>query len=336
MAELLEVKNLSVTYRSPRGDVQAVRDVSFSLRPGEVLAVVGESGCGKSALCRAVMRLLPDSAAVSGEILVNGVDIAPYRERELQKLRGRLFSLVFQDPLTALNPSMTIGAQIAEAVRVHDRKAPREAVSARVEELMALVGIDRAAERMHAYPHQFSGGMRQRAVLAIALAGNPQILFADEPTTALDVTVQAQILDLLRDVQQKLGTATVLVSHDLGVVASMADRVAVMYAGKVVETGTCEDIFYRNAHPYTQALLKSLPSVDMNKTQRLVSIPGTPPDLLNPPKGCGFGARCTHCMKICHEEQPPVFKVGEGHEAACWLLHPDCPSAAERGEPDEQ
>ena len=238
MAELLEVKNLSVTYRSPRGDVQAVRDVSFSLRPGEVLAVVGESGCGKSALCRAVMRLLPDSAAVSGEILVNGVDIAPYRERELQKLRGRLFSMVFQDPLTALNPSMTIGAQIAEAVRVHDRKAPREAVSARVEELMALVGIDRAAERMHAYPQQFSGGMRQRAVLAIALAGNPQILFADEPTTALDVTVQAQILDLLRDVQQKLGTATVLVSHDLGVVARAADRVAVMYAGRIVEIGT--------------------------------------------------------------------------------------------------
>ena len=191
-------------------------------------------------------------------------------------------------------------------------------------------------EKNRPYPHNFSGGMRQRVVLAIALAGKPHILFADEPTTALDVTIQAQILDLLRDVQRKLGTATVFVTHDLGVVASMADRVAVMYAGKVVETGTCEDIFYRNAHPYTQALLKSLPSVDMNKTQRLVSIPGTPPDLLNPPKGCGFGARCTHCMKICHEEQPPVFKVGEGHEAACWLLHPDCPSVAERGEPDEQ
>ena len=261
MAELLEVKNLSVTYRSPRGDVQAVRDVSFSLRPGEVLAVVGESGCGKSALCRAVMRLLPDSAAVSGEILVNGVDIAPYREHEMQKLRGRLFSMVFQDPLTALNPSMTIGAQIAEAVRVHDRKAPREAVSARVEELMALVGIDRAAERMHAYPHQFSGGMRQRAVLAIALAGNPQILFADEPTTALDVTVQAQILDLLRDVQQKLGTATVLVSHDLGVVARAADRVAVMYAGRIVEIGTAEEVYYDPRHPYTWALLRALPAL---------------------------------------------------------------------------
>ena len=256
---VLEVKNLSVTYRSPRGDVQAVRDVSFSLRPGEVLAVVGESGCGKSALCRAVMRLLPDSAAVSGEILVNGVDIAPYREREMQKLRGRLFSMVFQDPLTALNPSMTIGAQIAEAVRVHDRKAPREAVSARVEELMALVGIDRAAERMHAYPHQFSGGMRQRAVLAIALAGNPQILFADEPTTALDVTVQAQILDLLRSIQQKLGTATVLVSHDLGVVARAADRVAVMYAGRIVEIGTAEEVYYDPRHPYTWALLRALP-----------------------------------------------------------------------------
>ena len=324
MAELLEVKNLSVTYRSPRGDVQAVRDVSCSLRPGEVLAVVGESGCGKRALCRAVMRLLPDSAAVSGEILVNGVDIAPYRERELQKLRGRLFSMVFQDPLTALNPSMTIGAQIAEAVRVHDRKAPREAVSARVEELMALVGIDQAAERMHAYPHQFSGGMRQRAVLAIALAGNPQILFADEPTTALDVTVQAQILDLLRDVQQKLGTATVLVSHDLGVVARAADRVAVMYAGRIVEIGTAEEVYYDPRHPYTWALLSSMPQMGV-KGEDLFSIPGTPPNLFAEIHGDAFAPRNPQALKIDFVKRPPYFAVPPPHEARPWVLDPRAP-----------
>lgn len=327
MAELLEVKNLSVTYRSPRGDVQAVRDVSFSLRPGEVLAVVGESGCGKSALCRAVMRLLPDSAAVSGEILVNGVDIAPYREREMQKLRGRLFSMVFQDPLTALNPSMTIGAQIAEAVRVHDRKAPREAVSARVEELMALVGIDRAAERMQAYPHQFSGGMRQRAVLAIALAGNPQILFADEPTTALDVTVQAQILDLLRDVQQKLGTATVLVSHDLGVVARAADRVAVMYAGRIVEIGTAEEVYYDPRHPYTWALLRALPALARHG-EPLYTIPGMPPTLIDPPAGDAFAERNEYALAIDYREAPPMFQITDTHFAATWLLDPRAPKVA--------
>ena len=327
MAELLEVKNLSVTYRSPRGDVQAVRDVSFSLRPGEVLAVVGESGCGKSALCRAVMRLLPDSAAVSGEILVNGVDIAPYRERELQKLRGHLFSMVFQDPLTALNPSMTIGAQIAEAVRVHDRKAPREAVSARAEELMALVGIDQAAERMHAYPHQFSGGMRQRAVLAIALAGNPQILFADEPTTALDVTVQAQILDLLRDVQQKLGTATVLVSHDLGVVARAADRVAVMYAGRIVEIGTAEEVYYDPRHPYTWALLRALPALARHG-EPLYTIPGMPPTLIDPPAGDAFAERNEYALAIDYREAPPMFRITDTHFAATWLLDPRAPKVA--------
>ncbi len=327
MPNLLEVKNLSVTYRSPRGDVQAVRDVSFSLRPGEVLAVVGESGCGKSALCRAVMRLLPDSAAASGEILVNGVDIAPYREREMQKLRGRLFSMVFQDPLTALNPSMTIGAQIAEAVRVHDRKAPREAVSARVEELMALVGIDQAAERMHAYPHQFSGGMRQRAVLAIALAGNPQILFADEPTTALDVTVQAQILDLLRDVQQKLGTATVLVSHDLGVVARAADRVAVMYAGRIVEIGTAEEVYYDPRHPYTWALLRALPALARHG-EPLYTIPGMPPTLIDPPAGDAFAERNEYALAIDYREAPPMFRITDTHFAATWLLDPRAPKVA--------
>ena len=229
MAELLEVKNLSVSFFTPAGEVQAVRDVSFSLRAGEVLAIVGESGCGKSVLCKSILHLLPPSARrKSGTIAVNGRDITQLRERELQKLRGSLFSMVFQDPMTALNPSMTVGAQLAAAVRVHAPRLRGAALEQRVLELMRLVGIDRPEERRGLYPHHFSGGMRQRVVLAIALAGDPSILFADEPMTALDVTIQAQILDLLREIQQKLGTATVFVTHDLGAVARVADRVAVM------------------------------------------------------------------------------------------------------------
>lgn len=233
MADLLNVEHLSVSFFTPAGEAQAVRDVSFSLKAGEVLAIVGESGCGKSVLCKSILRLLPQTAKIkSGKIIVDGTDITAYREREMTALRGSLFSMVFQDPMTALDPTMTIGAQIAEAVLAHRPKLEKSAVRARVIELLELVGIDHAQERMALYPHSFSGGMRQRVVLAIALAGDPRILFADEPTTALDVTIQAQILDLLRDVQQKLGTATVFVTHDLGVVARVADRVAVMYAGK--------------------------------------------------------------------------------------------------------
>ena len=333
MADLLNVEHLSVSFFTPAGEVQAVRDVSFLLKAGEVLAIVGESGCGKSVLCKSILRLLPQTAKIkSGKIIVDGTDITAYREREMTALRGSLFSMVFQDPMTALDPTMTVGAQIAEAVLAHRPKLEKSAVRERVVELLELVGIDRAQERMALYPHNFSGGMRQRVVLAIALAGNPRILFADEPTTALDVTIQAQILDLLRDVQRKLGTATVFVTHDLGVVARVADRVAVMYAGKVVETGTTAQIFYEHKHPYTEALLRSLPSAEAGKREPLMSIPGTPPDLLCPPKGCGFAARCRHCMQICREEQPPEFELGDGHKASCWLLHPDCPCAAERGD----
>ena len=239
MAELLEVQNLSVSFETPKGEVQAVRDVSFTLHTGEVLAVVGESGSGKSALCKAVMKLLPASGRIrAGGIYINGTDISRFGERKMHKLRGKLFSMVFQDPMTSLNPTMTIGAQIAEAVRVHDPKLTRRQIYDRAAELMQLVEIDRAQERMHLYPHHFSGGMRQRCVMAIALAGNPTILFADEPTTALDVTIQAQILGLFRKIQQDLGMATVFVTHDLNVAAEAADRVAVMYAGKIVEIGT--------------------------------------------------------------------------------------------------
>ena len=333
MQELLEVKNLSVSFDTPAGELHAVRDVSFSLKSGEVLAIVGESGCGKSVLCKSIMKLLPRTAKIkSGTITACGTDITRYRERDMNALRGKLFSMVFQDPMTALDPTMTVGAQIAEAVRRHQPKLTGAQTQARVLELMTLTGISRPAERMRLYPYHFSGGMRQRAVMAIALAGSPKILFADEPTTALDVTIQAQIMDLLVELKDKINTAIILITHDLGVVAGIADRVAVMYAGKVVETGTTAQIFYEHKHPYTEALLRSLPSAEAGKREPLMSIPGTPPDLLCPPKGCGFAARCRHCMQICREEQPPEFELGDGHKASCWLLHPDCPCAAERGD----
>ncbi|MGN1004888.1 MAG: ABC transporter ATP-binding protein [Aristaeellaceae bacterium] len=325
MAELLEVKNLSVSFDTPRGELQAVRDVSFTLHEGEVLAVVGESGSGKSVLCKAIMKLLRKDARIkSGSIQVDGVDITAYRPRDMERLRGKLFSMVFQDPMTSLNPTIAIGEQIAEAVRVHNRRLSRDAVHRRVIELMELVGIDAPESRYGLYPYNFSGGMRQRSVLAIALASNPRILFADEPTTALDVTIQAQILDLLRDVQQKLGTATVLVSHDLGVVARVADRVAVMYAGRIVEIGTTEEIFYDPRHPYTWGLMRSLPAY-AQRGEPLYTIPGMPPSLIDPPVGDAFACRNEYALAIDYEEEPPMFQVSPTHFAATWLLDKRAP-----------
>lgn len=324
-AELLEVENLSVSFFTSYGEVQAVRDVSFSLRPGEVLALVGESGCGKSILCKSVMGLLPGTARrKSGSILVRGEDIAGYGEREMEKLRGRLFSMVFQNPMTALNPTMSIGAQIAEAVKVHQPGISGGELRERVTELMELVGIDCPRERRRLYPHQFSGGMRQRSVMAIALAGNPAILFADEPTTALDVTIQAQILDLLREIRKKLGTAIVLVSHDLGMIAKAADRVAVMYAGKIVEIGTAEEIYWDARHPYTQGLLRSLPVFSRGR-ETLYAIPGMPPSLIHPPEGDAFACRNEKALRIDYEEEPPMFPVTDTHRAATWLLDDRAP-----------
>ena len=334
--KLLEIIDLYTFFDTKRGTVKAVNNVSYTVEEGKTLGVVGESGSGKSVSAMSILRLLDGNGYIAGgQILFNGVDLTKLPLSEMYKIRGNDISVIFQEPMTSLNPVFSIEQQLSEPFIIHQGLSKKEAAEKSVD-LLREVKIPNPEIVAKQYPHQLSGGMRQRVMIAMALACRPKLLIADEPTTALDVTIQAQIMDLLAEIKEKTSTAIILITHDLGVVASMADRVAVMYAGKVVETGTCEDIFYRNAHPYTQALLKSLPSVDMNKTQRLVSIPGTPPDLLNPPKGCGFGARCTHCMKICHDEQPPVFKVGEGHEAACWLLHPDCPSAAERGEPDEQ
>lgn len=334
---LLEVRDLQVEFSTKMGIVRVLDKVNLKVDPRQTVGIIGESGCGKSMMALSIMGLvpIPPGRIAGGEILYRGTDLLTLEKDAILDIRGKRIAMIFQEPMNSLNPVFTVGNQLVETLLRHEDMTRRDAWDKSVDMLKA-VGIPSPEKRMHDYSFQMSGGMRQRVMIAIALACEPKLLIADEPTTALDVTIQAQIMDLLAEIKEKTSTAIILITHDLGVVASMADRVAVMYAGKVVETGTCEDIFYRNAHPYTQALLKSLPSVDMNKTQRLVSIPGTPPDLLNPPKGCGFGARCTHCMKICHEEQPPVFKVGEGHEAACWLLHPDCPSAAERGEPDEQ
>ncbi|MDY5220924.1 MAG: ABC transporter ATP-binding protein [Eubacteriales bacterium] len=325
MAELLEVKNLSVSFDTPRGELQAVRDVSFTLHEGEVLAVVGESGSGKSVLCKAIMKLLRKDARIKGgSILVDGVDITAYRPRDMERLRGKLFSMVFQDPMTSLNPTIAIGEQIAEAVRVHNRRLSRIELRRRVIGLMELVGIDAPESRYGLYPYNFSGGMRQRSVLAIALASNPRILFADEPTTALDVTIQAQILDLLRDIQMKLGTATVLVSHDLGVVARVADRVAVMYAGRIVEIGTTEEIFYDPRHPYTWGLMRSLPAY-AQRGEPLYTIPGMPPSLIDPPVGDAFACRNEYALAIDYEEEPPMFQVSPTHFAATWLLDKRAP-----------
>lgn len=325
MSELLEVQNLSISFNTPQGEVQAVRDVSFSLHPGEVLALVGESGCGKSVMCKGIMKLLPSTAKIkSGNIMVNGVDITGYGEREMHKLRGKLFSMVFQDPMTSLNPTMSVGMQIAEAVKVHQPGISKGALQDRVMELLKLVGIEQPRERMKLYPYHLSGGMRQRVVMAIALVGNPSILFADEPTTALDVTIQAQILDLFQEIQRKLGTASVFVTHDMGVVARVADRVAVMYAGKIVETGTTEEIFYDPRHPYTWGLMQSLPAFSRGK-DTLYTIPGMPPALIHPPRGDAFACRNIYALGIDYEQEAPMFRITDTHYAATWLLDERAP-----------
>ncbi len=332
---ILDIQDLRVSFDTYAGEVQAVRGVSFHVDQGEVLAIVGESGCGKSVTAQTIMKLnpMPPARIVSGSIRLGEHDIVAAGEKEMQAIRGKEVSMIFQDPMTCMNPTTQVGKQIVEAIKLHQKLSPKEA---KVEAIRCLkqVRIPNPEERAKQYPHQFSGGMRQRAMIAMALSCNPKLLIADEPTTALDVTIQAQIMELLADIKNEIHTAIILITHDLGVVAGSADRVAVMYAGKIVETGSTRDIFYHSAHPYTQALIGSLPSVDVTKQQRLVSIPGTPPDLLAPPKGCGFAARCKYCMRVCQEEYPPEFTVGEGHTANCWLLHPDCPCAKERGMTD--
>jgi oligopeptide transport system ATP-binding protein len=323
---VLEVRDLRISFATYAGEVQAVRGASFDLRRGETLAIVGESGSGKSVAARSIMRLNPEANTIvrGGEIMFEGEDILKHSERRMEGVRGPKIAMVFQDPMTSLDPTMRIGRQISESLRKHLGMKGRQATE-RAVELLKLVGIPNAEERVRQYPHQFSGGMRQRVVIAIALSCDPQILIADEPTTALDVTIQAQILELMRELQDRLGMSIILITHDLGVVASTAHRVAVMYGGRIVETGTVREIFYNPQMPYTWGLLASIPLPNADRSQELIPIPGTPPDALNPPKGCPFTARCPYAMKICDGEMPDKTTFSQEHWAACWLHHPMAP-----------
>ena len=324
---ILEVKNLEVSFSTYAGEVQAVRGISFELRRGETLAIVGESGSGKSVTAKSIMRLLPAANTMikGGEILFEGRDILKLSEQQMQDIRGSKVAMVFQDPMTSLDPTMKIGRQITESLKKHLGLSGRQAKE-RAVELLKLVGIPNPEGRVKQYPHQFSGGMRQRVVIAIALACDPQILIADEPTTALDVTIQAQILELLWNLQEQLGMSVILITHDLGVVAHTAHRVVVMYAGKVVETGTLRDIFYNPQMPYTWGLLASIPLPTADRSQELIPIPGSPPDMHDPPTGCPFTPRCPYAMRICPTEMPEYTTFTPEHKAACWLHHPMAPN----------
>ncbi|RDW20463.1 ABC transporter ATP-binding protein [Oceanobacillus chungangensis] len=325
MSKLLEVKNLSVSFDTYGAEVKAVRDVSFQLNKKETLAIVGESGSGKSVTAQSVMRLVPTPPGkfVGGEIRYNEENLLQKTEKQMESIRGKEISMIFQDPMTSLNPTMTIGKQIAEGLIKHQNMSKKEA-HLRGIQLLKLVGIPTPEVRIKQYPHQYSGGMRQRAMIAIALSCNPKILIADEPTTALDVTIQAQILELMRQIQEETGTAIILITHDLGVVANTASRVAVMYGGKIVETGTVDEIFYEPKHPYTWGLLGSMPKLDTEQ-EELQVIPGSPPDLAEPPKGCPFVARCPYAMNVCSDYMPAYTSVSSTHEAACWLIDARAP-----------
>lgn len=320
---ILSVENLHVTFQTYAGEVQAIRDVNFTLKKGETLAIVGESGSGKSVTTRTLMGLNAKNARLNGKILYKDKDLSQLSESEWVKIRGNDIAMIFQDPMTSLDPTMTIGMQIAEPIILNEKVSKKEALE-RALDLMNKVGIPNAQEHIKDFPHQWSGGMRQRAVIAIALASNPEILIADEPTTALDVTIQAQILKVMKEVQQQTASSIIFITHDLGVVAGMADRVAVMYAGKIVEVGTVEEVFYNPQHPYTWGLLNSMPTTE-TEAGSLESIPGTPPDLLHPPVGDAFAARNAYALDIDFEEQPPMFQISDTHYAATWLLDERAP-----------
>lgn len=320
---ILSIENLRIHFETFAGEVQAIRGVNLKLEKGETLALVGESGSGKSVTAKSVMKLLSNNAVVKeGTIIFKGENILEKNERDMQSIRGKKIAMIFQDPMTSLDPTMKIGKQITEVIIKHE-KASKEEADKRAEELLELVGIPNAKERMKQYPHQFSGGQRQRIVIAIALACNPDVLIADEPTTALDVTIQAQILELLKELQQQFQMAIIFITHDLGVVANVADRVAVMYAGKVVEVGTADEVFYNPQHPYTWGLLRSMPTLHTGDT--LYAITGSPPDLLDPPVGDAFALRSDVALEIDRVKEPPMFEVSPTHFAATWLLDPRAP-----------
>ena len=338
MGKILEIKDLRVSYHTYAGEVQSVRGISFQVEEGETIAIVGESGCGKSVTAKTVMGLIstpPGEIKSGSQVLYFGENILEQSEKEWERYRGAKCSMIFQDALTSLNPTMNIGKQIMENILNH-AKVTKEEARRQAVEMLELVKIPDPALCLKKYPYELSGGMRQRVMIAIALSGRPKILIADEPTTALDVTIQAQIIDLMKDIQKKLGTTIILITHDLGVVAGIADKVVVMYSGKIMEKGDLNQIFYGHRHPYTWALLNAAPSLELENKQQLVSIEGTPPDLIDPPVGCPFAARCRYCMNICTEAEPPEYVMSaegcrgqeergsrEEHRTACWLYHPD-------------
>ena len=316
---LLEVRDLRTSFFTDAGEVRAVNGVSFNLERGRVLGIVGESGSGKSVTAYSIMQILAGTGKiVGGSIKFDGQELVGAGEKVMKDIRGNKISIIFQDPMTSLNPTYTIGRQLMEAILLHTNRNKQQAYD-RAVEMLRLVNVNEPEKRMKQYPYEFSGGMRQRVMIAMALACEPDILIADEPTTALDVTIQAQILELMKSLQEELGMAIIMITHDLGIVASMCDRIAVMYAGRIVETGTCDEIFYHPKHEYTKGLIRSIPRIDTKEHERLVPIEGSPVDLLNPPKGCPFAPRCEKCMKICLREMPPVTSFGEVHYTQCWL-----------------
>ena len=317
---LLEVKDLKVSFFTPAGEVKAVDGISYNLGYNEVMGIVGESGSGKSVEAYAIIGLLQNPGkVVGGSITFDGEDLLSYDEEQMRDVRGKDISMIFQNPMTCLNPVYTIGDQLMEALTCHDKNISKEEAWKRAVRMLELVGINNAEKRMTQYPHEHSGGMRQRAMIAMALISEPKLLIADEPTTALDVTIQAQILDVMKDIQKRVNTSIIFITHNLGVVAEVCDKVSVMYAGKIVEQGDVNDIFYDPQHPYTKALLASMPRLDEDGHERLIPIEGTPIDLLDPPQGCNFGPRCKECRKICLTKKPPYADLGNGHISACWL-----------------
>lgn len=335
MENLLEIRNLSTSFFTHVGEVKAVRNISFSLKRGEAMGIVGESGSGKSVSMMSLMRLLADTGRITGgSIIFDGRDIAAISAREMKKIRGNDIGMIFQDPMTSLNPVLTIGQQMMEPLRLHKGMTREQAIQKSME-MLSMVGIPEPEKRLKQYPHEFSGGMRQRVMIAMALSCRPKLLIADEPTTALDVTIQAQILELMKEIKSKLNTAIILITHDLGIVADFCDRVNVMYGGCIVEKGDTREMYYHSRHPYTWGLLSSVPNPRTLTRERLKPIDGQPPDLLMPPRGCPFAPRCDYAMGVCMEDMPPEFEISDTHLSACWLNHPDAPrvqSPFERGD----
>lgn len=326
MNTLLEVTNLQTSFYTHLGEIKAVRNVSFSLEEGKVLGIVGESGSGKSVTSLSVMGLIQEPGRVKegSRIMFRGRDLTTLSNKEMSAIRGNEISMIFQDPMTSLNPVYSIENQMVEVIRRHQKLSKHEARK-RAVDMLTLVGIPQPEKRIKSFPHEFSGGMRQRVMIATALSCNPKLLIADEPTTALDVTIQAQILELMKDIKDRINTSIIIITHDLGVIAEICDHIVVMYGGTIMESGTERDIFYNPQNPYTVGLHHSIPKVNTEEKSRLIPIAGTPPDLLNPPKGCPFAGRCDHAMNICLQKQPPTFRISETHSSACWLLHKDAP-----------